>query len=148
MSSQRQTILEYLKDTLFPAILTAGGYNFNIGLLERGLRSFDSLTDSDFPCLFIASADEERKNITNKDFQSKMIVHIYGTVSAESGHTQLQLDKFIEDVTKCIYVDPTQGGRVSYSDILRIITDEGDRDTKASFRIEVEFMYKQAGITP
>lgn len=148
MSSQRNTVIEYLKDILFPTILTTGGYNFSLGLRERGLRSFDALSDSDFPCLFIASADEERKNITNKDFQSRMLVNLYGGVKADNNLSQEELDKLIEDVTKALYVDPTQGGRVAYTDILRVVTDDGDRAPHAFFRMEVEFMYKQAGINP
>jgi len=148
MSSQRNIILEYLKNTLFPTLTTGNGYNFNLGLNERGLRFFDELSDSDFPCLFIASADEERKNVTHKDFQSRMMVYLYGGIKAEQGKTQVELDKFIEDMTKAIYVDPTQGGRVAYTDIIRVVTDEGDRVPHAFFRMEVEFMYKQAGINP
>jgi len=148
MASQRNTILEYLYGTLFPTITQANGYNFNIGLTERGLRSFDELMDSEFPCLFVASADEERRNVTNKDFQSKMVVYLYGGVKSEQSRTQAELDKFIEDVTKSIYVNPTQGGRVAYTDILRVVTDEGDRTPHAFFRMEVEFMYKQAGTSP
>lgn len=148
MPSVREIILEYLKNTLVPTLTIANGYNFNVGLIQRGIIPFDSLSDSDFPCLFVASADEDRRNVTNKDFQSTMTVHIYGGVKAEAGVTQIQLDRFIQDITKMIYADPTQGGRVAYSDIKKIVTDEGDQEPHALFRMEVEFMYKQAGINP
>src|SRR3990167_3168970 len=140
MSSNRNTILEYLKDTLFPTITTGNGYNFSIGLTERGLKSFGELSDADYPCLFGASADETRSNATKIHFNSIMTVYLYGAVkkNATALNVQEELDKFLEDVTKCLYTDPTQGGKVAHTEIKEIKTDDGDQLEHAFFVTTVE----------
>lgn len=150
MSSKRQTILDYLKDTLFPTIISGATYNFTLGLTERGLKNFEQLSDADYPCLFVASADEARSNVTRKDFDSRMTVFLYGGVkqSATNLNIQVELDKFIEDVTKCLWTDRTQGNRVSDTEIKEIRTDVGDQLDHAFFVMTVEFLYKAVGTTP
>lgn len=149
-NSQRYIILEYLANTLFATITTGNGYNFTVMTKERGLKSVNELTDDQFPALFVASADEKRKNATNKDFNSLMSVSVWGAVKESSStlKIQAQLDNLIEDVTKAIYTDPTQGGRVAFSDISEVITDEGDQHPHAFFRMTLEFQYKSVGIQP
>ena len=150
MSSKRYTILEYLKDTLFPTIIAGATYNFTLGLTERGMKAFDQLSDADYPCLFVASADEARDNVTRTHFNSRMTVYLYGGVkqSATNLNIQVELDKFIEDVTKCLWTDRTQGSRVADTEIKEIWTDKGDDLTHAFFIMTVEFLYKSLGTTP
>ena len=156
MSSQRNTILEYLVDTLFPTITTGNSYNFTVATKERGLKSYQNMSDSEFPALFVASADEDRKNISNRRFQSTMNVFIYGFVKADtSQNVQEELDKLIEDLTKALYAgqtpgayDPTHAGKVTWTEILEIITDEGDEEPHAAFKMKVEFRYEKPGNAP
>lgn len=149
MSSKRGLLLDYLYTTLFPGITQAAGYNFDIATCERGLRSYDVMSDDMFPALFVASADETRENVSSvTTFRSKMDVHIYGAVKSSSGHLQAELDKLIEDVTKILYADPLQGGRTIYTDIVTIQTDEGDLDPHAFFRLTAQFEYVADGTSP
>lgn len=147
-NSQRQVILTYLASTLFPTITTGAGYNFTVATYERGLKSVDQMTNSDFPALFVSSADEQRENITHRDFKSVMTVIIHGAVKSSDGVVQVELDKLIEDVTKALSADYTQGGRVAYTDIKSVVTDEGDQHPHAFFRMEVAMLYKSVGTTP
>lgn len=148
-NSKRQVLLDYLASTLFPSITTANGYNFNVSKSERGLRSYDNMTDEEFPALFVASADEERENIGSvTTFISKMTVRVYGAVKSSSDHVQAELDKLIEDVTKALYADALQGGKTIFTDIRRIETDEGDLAPHAFFRMQVEFQHVSDGTSP
>lgn len=155
MSSQRNTILEYFKDTVLANITTANGYNFTLATKERGLRHFSEMNDSEFPAVFVASADEQRKGVTNKDFQSVMRVFFIGYVKASSGQCQEELDKLIEDLTKALHDgatpgagDPSHGGRVAWTNIESVDTDEGDLQPHAMCKIEATFSYKNAFINP
>lgn len=148
MSSNRSTLLEYLYTTLFPTITTGAGYNFTVGLVHRGIKSSDQLNDTQYPCLFVSSADEERKDVSNGTFDSIISVNIYGFVKASNQKTQIELDKLIEDVTKCLYVDPTQGNKVAWTGVKSILTDEGDDENYAAFRMTVQFQYQGEYVSP
>ena len=145
MASKRQGILEHLANTLFPTITIAGGYNFNLSGSERGLRSTNEMTGNEFPRLFVASADETVESVNGQSFISLMKVYIYGVVASTTattaGDVQIQLDKLIEDTVKVLNVDLTQGNRVSYTNIIEWITDEGDQHPYAFFRMAVNFRY-------
>jgi len=150
MGSNRQTILDYLTETLFLTITTGNGYNFTLGLTDRGVRSFDELKSPDYPCLFVASADEQCKDISNGQFQSEMVVNIYGAVEKNrtTGELQTELDKLIEDIRKCLYADPIQGDRTGYTHILDVVTDDGDGDPHAFFMMRVKFSYQGLYTSP
>lgn len=157
-NSQRKTILNYLRDTLFPTITTANGYNNNIStMIKRDLRPPEKLGGSDFPACFIASADEERVNNTGQHFLSRMTVRIYGYVQANQDvSAQEKLDDLIEDFMKALYHgsasggadDMTHGGRVNITEVQRIFTDEGGFAPYAGFRMDVEFVYVRTNTTP
>lgn len=144
---KRNTLLQYLVGTVLPAIIS-GSYNFTVATVERGLRSIDQINDSQYPALFVASADEARANSHNIGFQSIITIYIYGIVKASSNSVQQELDKLIEDVTKALYTDPTQGNRTLYTDIKSIVTDEGDNEQHAVFRMTVEMSYISDGTSP
>lgn len=147
-NSARQTILDYISSTLFPSITTGGGYNFTVATSLRGLQSYENQPDTFFPALFVASADEEREYITNRDFKSKMTVHIYGGVKALSGHVQVELDKLIEDVQKAFSNDLSMGSRAAHAIVKTITTDDGDQEPFAFFRMDVDILYKSVGTAP
>src|SRR6185295_17879105 len=98
MASKRQILLDYLYATLFPTMTVANGYNFNVATMERGIRSYDNMSDAEFPALFVGSADEQRENVgSTSTFRSKILVRVWGAVKSDSGHIQPELDKLIED---------------------------------------------------
>lgn len=150
MASQRQKILDYLKDTAFASITIGSGYNFTPATRERGLRSYKNMGDHEFPALFIASADEDRENVTNKDFMSLLNVFIVGMVKQTTNTliVQIELDKLIEDLTKALYQDPTQGGNAAWTEIKTILTDQGDKQPHAQFSMLAVFRYKSPGTAP
>jgi len=153
MSSKRNEILQYLKNTVLANITTGNGYNFTLATKERGLKHYQDLVDSEFPAVFIASADEDRKNASTKNFTSVMTVYFIGYVKADTAFTvQQELDKLIEDLTNALYdgatvgaSDPTHGGKVSWTDVKKVETDEGDNEPHAMFKMLVEFGYKRTG---
>lgn len=149
-ASQRQAIMDYLADTLFPSIDAGGTYNFTVQKSERGLKAIDALNVSDFPALFVSSGNESRENVTNKDFMSILSVFVVGYVTKSSStlHVQIQLDKLIQDVTIALYTDPTQGSRASWTEIKSVITDDGDDLEHAAFSMQVDFRYKNPGTAP
>lgn len=148
MGSNRETILEYLWQTLFPTITTTNGYNFTIGLVERGIKSVNGLNDSKFPCIFIGSADEDPKDISNGTFESLMTVHLVCYVKAEQQKIQIQLDKLIEDIRKCVYKDPTQGNRVAWTRVGQITPDWGDDENYGAFHMILQFQYQGEYVAP
>lgn len=150
MASKRQTILDYLAGTLFPSIVAGGTYTFTVANSERGLRPMTSLTNDKFPALFVASADEDRENVSNKDFLAILHVFIVGYVSKNQStlHIQTQLDLLLEDITKALYADPTQGNIVLWTEIKKIVTDNGDDAEHAQFSMQVAFNYERPGTAP
>lgn len=145
MPSRRTTILNYLRDTLFPTILTSGGYNFDVGYIARGVQPIDNLPDEKFPVIYIAHGDEERHNINQVAFISDMSVEIYGFVkkSGDTNGLQEDLDKFIRDVSNAIGQDRLFGGSngVHASSVKSITTDDGDKDPFAAFLMVVDIKY-------
>jgi len=148
--STRQNILDYLTGTLFPSITIGNGYNFTVAISERGVRGYETMNDSEFPALFVASADESRESKTRTHFQSTMNVFVYGMVKADAsiGRVQVQLDKLIEDLTKAIFVDCTQGGRTTWTDIKSINCDDGDIQDHGFFIATIEFGYMATTTSP
>lgn len=153
---QRGLILDYLAETLFPSIDQGSEYNLTVVTSERGLRNYEEMNDSEFPAVFVASADEKRKDTTNRHFQSEMTVFIVGVVQADGNvRVQQNLDLLVRDVTKALYAgstpggdDPTHGGRVLMTSVRDIRMDEGDRAPHGMFVMEVGFSYTKRGIAP
>ena len=81
---QRNTILEYLKDTVLAKVTTGNGYNFTLATKERGLKHPEQMSREQFPAVFIASADEDIENITNKHYKSLMTVYFHCFAYADS----------------------------------------------------------------
>ncbi len=150
MASKRQTILDYLVTTLLPGITTGAGYNFTVGLVQRGQRDPEDITDDQYPCLFIGATDESRENITVNQFTAELEVTLIGGVKSPDGVSGAQenLDKFIADVTKAVMTDHKQGGLVYSTNVKRIRTDHGDLDLRALFVMQIVFKYATEGTIP
>jgi hypothetical protein len=106
------------------------------------------LGNSDFPAVFIASTEEKRKNLTGNQFDSSLQVIIAGYVKnskaspgASGTGTQKDLDKLIQDVTRAVESDPTQGNLVKWTEITDIATDDGDLTPLGGFVMSVTFEY-------
>jgi ABC-type iron transport system FetAB permease component len=151
-NSKRKTILNYLRDTVLPKIVTASGYNTSVQTIQRGLKEIDALPVSGFPAVFVARSTENRENISIGGglFQSKMSVVIVGYVKNESGTSGLmeQVDDLIEDVTKAIETDLTLGGKANWSEIKSVASDDGDMMPYAAFALTLEVTYTIEGATP
>lgn len=156
MSSKRSDLLEYLKNTLLPTVKPSAGYNMCFNTIERGHRNPDSLGEHQFPAIFITSTQEKRKNITHNQFMADPLqVILVGYVQSTKSNddldisgVQLDLDKFIEDVTKVLETDRLQTGLVKWTEISDIATDEGDLYPVAGCVISVNFSYTTEGISP
>lgn len=155
MASKRETIIEYLKNTLFPTITEENGYNHTLKTIKRGLKARTTMGESDYPAIFIPGVDEDRTRITHNQFQANLNVVIVGYVKNSSDSpnddatgAQLDLDKLIADITKAIETDPKQAGNVLNTQITRISTDDGDLLPIAGCVMTVEFMYVSEGVTP
>jgi hypothetical protein len=150
MSSKRADLLDYLTDTLFPSIKESAGYQVTVRKVERGFRLPSDLIDGDFPALFLADTDESRQNITRNQFQATIILALVGYAKAGNAAnvSQREADKLIEDVTKCLETDRSQGGLVKWTEIKRINTFGGDGGPQAAFVMDIEFVYVSEGVTP
>lgn len=150
MASKRSVLLEYLEQTLFPQITTGNGFNLTLGLIDRGLRYVDQLTDDKFPALFIADTAENRSNISHKDYKAEMEVLLIGGVKSPDGvgGNQVALDLLIEDITKALETDRLQGNRVNQTEIKRVETDSGDSQAHAACYITVVFKYTGEASAP
>jgi hypothetical protein len=136
--------------TMLPAITVANGYANTVNLVMRGQRNINDLDDPDFPCLFIGSTQEVRKNISKTTFHSELLVNVVGAVKSPDGVSGAQkaMDSLIADATKCVMADHTQGGNVLYTEVRRITTDRGDLDMHALFEMEIYFRYATEGNAP
>ena len=152
MPSKRQVILDWLIDPAGPlrGITVANGYVNTASMIERGQRDIDDLSEPDFPALFVAGTDEQRKNITSNQFSAELTVGIVGAVKSTTGVSGVQqvMDTFIADVTKALMTDHTQGGRVYSTNVGRIRTDQGNRFPHAICLVEVTFKYATEGTIP
>lgn len=155
MSSKRQDVLEYLK-TLLATITIGNGYNFTVKNVERGIRNIREMGADDFPSIFITMTHEVRELRTVNQFSADLQVILVGYVKntkgdiALGGNTgvQLDLDKFIADVTKCLETDRLQGGLVYKTFIKEVATDDGDTPQTSGFVMSVIMSYVTEGITP
>ena len=106
--------------------------------------------------MFLASADEDREDISNRHFKSSLTVYFHCFVNvAQNTRVQLEFDKLIEDVTRAVYegpsvngTDPTQGGRVTWSKMKTVRTDQGDNAPLAAAVVAFEFLYVSPGVNP
>lgn len=154
MASKRQTLLEYLK-TLLAGITTGNGYNNTVATVERGIRNIRDLSDDKLPALFITMTHEKRNRITKTQFKAELQVLIVGYITNTKGDVdstgtgvELDLDKFIEDVTKVIETDPLQGSRVYDTEITDVASDDGDLFPTSGFVMSVVFRYASEGANP
>jgi hypothetical protein len=152
LASKRGTLLDWLVNASGPLkSITAGAtYTNTVALVERGQRDVADLTDADYPFIFVSSTDETREKITSNQFNAELVVLLVGGVKSPTGISGAQstMDTLIADITKALQTDPTQGGRVYYTNIGRIRTDPGDIEATALCFIEVTFKYATEGIIP
>lgn len=148
--STRQTILDHLADTLLPTITTGGSYNFTVQTVNRGWRDPEELDDGKFPAIYVTQSEEIRQNITHNKIKSELNVILIGMVRTTNGinDVQKEMDKLIEDVTKVLETDRTQGNRVHWTEIKRITTDFGDNEPYGVVRVDVQFVYAVVGTSP
>jgi hypothetical protein len=149
-NSKRALILNALRDTVLPAITTGGGYNYTLSTISRGLGQIDSIPDSSYPAVFLGRSTETRENLTRNQYQGRVSVVIVGYVKADTAGAgaQLALDNLIEDLTKALEQDRTQGGLAKWTEVKTIDTDDGDLDNLAACAITVEIVYVSEGINP
>jgi hypothetical protein len=149
-NSKRAVLINAIRDTVLPAITTGAGYNNTLTTITRGLQQIDSIPDSSYPAVFLGRSTEVRENLTRNQFQGRITLVIVGYVKAATAGTgaQLALDNLIEDLTKALEQDRTQGGLAKWTEVKTIDTDDGDLDNLAACAITVEFVYVSEGINP
>lgn len=151
MASKRESALDNLVSAL-ASITTGGGYNFTIGEYQLGLKHFERCPQDTFPHAYVAGADEDRSNVTNRGFKSETEAYIVGYVraadSADEPELERRLSRFIEDVTKAVLADPTRGGYATYTEITRVKTDKGSWNPYAGFEMTVRFDYRATFAAP
>lgn len=149
-NSVRKRILNYVRDTVFAAITTGGGYNTSPVTRLRGLKQVDSMPDSAFPALFVSRVAEDRDNLTSNQYKGVMKVILVGYVKSSTGidGMQEQLDDLIEDLTKALEQDRKMGGLCKWLEIKNIISEDDDASAFAAFVMSVEVVYVTEGVTP
>lgn len=145
MADTRQDIYADIKAAL--ALIAAGsGYNFTVAYADIGYKHFTELPVDKFPAVMIAGANEKRENVTNTSFKSEMEVSVVGYVKSSDAHDPVvlerELNQFISDVTKALYVDPTRGNQSTYTEITAVITDKGAFQPYAMFEMLVNVEYR------
>lgn len=148
MATRREEILAALKTSL-EGITVANGYELTLNKVERGLRHYDNVPGPEMPALFIAGADEVRKNISVSNFESRMSVALVGYVENNDREAlQQDVNKLVGDITRKIYSDPRLGGLAVWSDVVAVQTDDGFFTPKAVCEITVEIQYVRPGNEP
>jgi len=146
-NSKRKTILDYLRDTTLAAITTAGGYNFDVGNVSRGIEPVDALPDSSFPALYITGNRAVRNNISRLTVKSllQVVIECYVKRSGDTNGLQSDLDNLIEDVSEALEQDRTLGGNCDHLEIQEVVADDGDLAPHAVAAIAVEIQYHAEG---
>lgn len=148
-ASSRENILDNIKTTL-AAIVTGDDFNYTPAQVTLGLKRHTEVED--FPAYFIAGADEERKNNTNTQFVSDLVVSIVGYVKATDNadpvELERQISRAIADVTKKLYQDISRGGYAVTTEIVTVDTDKGAYVPVGAFEIAVRCQYRAASATP
>ncbi len=149
--SKREEALDNLVAAL-ALIATGSGYNFTIGEAKLGMKHFEQVPSDKFPAAYVAGADENRQNVTNRGFRSDTEASIAGYVrvtdSADTEQLERDVSRFIEDITKAVLADPTRGGKATYTEITRVKTDKGAWVPFAGFEITVKFDYRATFAAP
>lgn len=149
--SKREEALDNLVAAL-TVIATGSGYNFTIGEAKLGIKHFEQVPSDKFPAAYVAGADEDRVNSTNRGFKSDTVASIMGYVrvddSADTEQLERNVSRFIEDVTKALLADPTRGGKATFTEITRVKTDKGAWVPFAGFEITVRFDYRATFAAP
>jgi hypothetical protein len=147
-ASKREQILEYLLSTVIPSVVAGASYTHTVKTIERGRRNIMDMADCNFPAVFIATTAEKRRNLTGNQLDASLQVVLVGYVKnsktspgASGTGTQKDLDKLIQDVTRAVEADPTQGNIVKWTEITNIDTDDGDLTPIGGFVMSVTFEY-------
>lgn len=151
MASMRESIMDNIVTTL-AAITTGGGYNFSVGECLLGLKSITDSPGDIMPNIYIAGADEERKNIAQRTYGSDLLVPVIGYVklidNADKPTLERMVSRLIADITKALMVDITRGGYAVTTEITTIDTDKGFYAPFAAVEMTVKVSYKAAVATP
>lgn len=151
MADTRQEIFENIK-AAFDLILAAGGYTANVGYTGIGYKHFTEIPADKFNAVMVAGANEKRVNATNLGFTSEMEVSVVGYVNSSDAHDpailERDLNRFIADVTKSLYIDPTRGGHSTFTEITGVVTDKGAFQPYAMFEMMVNVEYRATFAQP
>lgn len=150
-NSGREKVLDNIVAAL-GIIATGSGYNYTIGDYRLGLKHFQEVPEDKFPAAFVAGADEARTNVSNRGFKSILQVSIIAFVkvadSSDPAQLERDLSKFIEDITKALYLDPTRGGNATFTEVRDIKTDKGSWIPYAGCEMVVACDYRGSFATP
>lgn len=154
-NSTRKRIIDNLISTL-AAVTTGGGYNLSVGEAKRGWKHFnnvpeDLLTSGKF-CVYAAGADEKRRNHSQREFRSDILISVVAYVmvgnSVDTEALEQLLDNAIEDITKALMVDVTRGGYAVTTEIGDVDTDKGAFAPYASVEMIVRCEYRASVSAP
>ncbi len=144
MADTRQLIFENVK-AAFDLILASSGYNADVKYTGIGYKHYTEIPEDKFPAVMVAGANEKRENSTNMGFTSDMAISVVGFVRSSDANDpavlERDLNKFIRDVTKALYADPTRGGYSTYTEIGEVPTDKGALQPYAMFEMIVHVEY-------
>lgn len=129
--SRRKIILNYLRDTTFATsnITKANGFHVDLATVRRGVIAFDALPNEAFPAIVVGKGDETRKTLTKVDYDSDMLVTVWGYVRKDEATADgmlAELDDLISDITKAIEADRTLGNNAKFARVETVGGDEGD----------------------
>jgi hypothetical protein len=89
-NSKRKLILDYVKNTTLPLIISGSGYNSTVALVKRGVTSLDAVADSELPALFLGKTMEKRENLTRNQFKSTITLFVVGFAKSSDGFSDAQ----------------------------------------------------------
>ena len=150
-NSKRKRIIEFVRDTTLPLILTANGYTQNIKTIERGIRNVKNMTGDEFHAIFMPGANEARADKDRIHFLSDMSIFLACFVQDPDGGiggVQELLDNIIEDVTKACYSDETLGGLSLNTTVSEVDPEGADDGTTGFVLLKVDVQYESLKATP
>lgn len=146
MTSKKESILANLKTTC-EGITIAAGYNLTVAHVERDLKHFEELPESQFPALFVVDSDEvingEIGHYQRNDFTPSIVGYIRKTTEVST-----ELNKLEEDVKKALMVDITRGGYAVRTIITNVFKAKGFLAPYAAFEIALKVDYRSTFENP
>lgn len=159
ITSKRELILEYIRNTTMELINGTGNYNLDLSVISRTLRIADAINEFQFPIVFILddtttlytpmTMKEMVTGTSITDLTNGMPVVIAGFVKATAvsgmdvaGALSTEMNKMFSDILIAMYSDTTLGGNCENIMLTKSTADQQHDENEGVGIVVCEFAIK------